>query len=159
MAQWLRIRRHRFNPWLGKIPWRRKRQPTPVFLPGKSHGERSLGGYSHWGQKSRKWLSMHTCIRRLQLDQARVAYSDDQLIKCPLLLVFLSPLSLTPNCFQRWSTCMKIAISAFQGFIKLGQDDRWMGWSKWSWESELGHWFEWRSREICTKAEVIGRSD
>ena len=38
--------RHRFNPWVGKIPWRRKGQPTPVFLPEESHGQRSLGGYS-----------------------------------------------------------------------------------------------------------------
>ena len=35
-------RRHGSNPWVGKIPWRRKWQPTPVFLPGKSHGQRSL---------------------------------------------------------------------------------------------------------------------
>ena len=34
-----------------KIPWRRKWQPTPVFLPGKSHGQRSLEGYSPWGHK------------------------------------------------------------------------------------------------------------
>ena len=39
---------HRFHPWLRKIPWRRKWQPTPVFLPGKSHGHRSLVGYSPW---------------------------------------------------------------------------------------------------------------
>ena len=43
-----------FDPWDEKIPWRRKWQPTPVFLPGKSHGQRSLVGYSPWGsQKSR----------------------------------------------------------------------------------------------------------
>ena len=35
-----------FNPWVGKIPWRRKWQPTLVFLPGKSHGQRSLVGCS-----------------------------------------------------------------------------------------------------------------
>ena len=35
----------------GKIPWRKAWQPTPVFLPGESHGERSLLGYSPWGQK------------------------------------------------------------------------------------------------------------
>ena len=40
-----------FNPWVGKIPWRRKWRPTPVFLPGKSHGRRSLVGYSPWGHK------------------------------------------------------------------------------------------------------------
>ena len=36
---------------VGKIPWRRKWQPTPVFLPGESHGQRSLAGYSLWGRK------------------------------------------------------------------------------------------------------------
>ena len=40
-----------FNPWVGKIPWRRKWQPTPVFLPGKSHGQKSLVSYSPWGRK------------------------------------------------------------------------------------------------------------
>ena len=46
-----RCRRHRFDPWVRKIPWRRKWQPTPVFLPGKFHGQRSLAGYSLWGHK------------------------------------------------------------------------------------------------------------
>ena len=41
----------RFNPWIGTISWRRKWQPTPVFLPGKSHGWRSLVGCSPWGRK------------------------------------------------------------------------------------------------------------
>ena len=40
-----------FNPWVGKIPWRRACQPTPVFLPGEFHGQRSLMGYSPWGQR------------------------------------------------------------------------------------------------------------
>ena len=44
-------RRSGFNPWVGKIPWRRKWQPTPVSLPGKFHGRRSLAGYSPWGHK------------------------------------------------------------------------------------------------------------
>ena len=39
-------KRHGFDPWVGKIPWRRKWQPTPVFLPGKSHGQENLEGYS-----------------------------------------------------------------------------------------------------------------
>ena len=38
-----------FDPWIGKIPWRRKWQPTSVFLPGKSHRQKSLVGYSPWG--------------------------------------------------------------------------------------------------------------
>jgi len=40
-----------FDPCVGKIPWRRKWHPTPVLLPGKSHGQRSLVGYSPWGRK------------------------------------------------------------------------------------------------------------
>ena len=40
-----------FDPWVGKIPWRRKWQPTPVLLPGESHGGRILVGYSPWGRK------------------------------------------------------------------------------------------------------------
>ena len=40
-------RGRRFDPWVGKVPWRRKWQPTPIFLPGKSHGQRSPAGYNH----------------------------------------------------------------------------------------------------------------
>ena len=40
-----------FDPWVGKIPWRWKQQPTPVFLPKESHGWRSLVGYSPRGRK------------------------------------------------------------------------------------------------------------
>ena len=43
--------RPRFDPWVGKIPWRRKWQSTPGLLPGKSHGQRSLVGYSPRGRK------------------------------------------------------------------------------------------------------------
>ena len=45
------VQETQFDPWVGKIPWRRKWQPTPVFLPGKSHGLRSLVGCSPWGCK------------------------------------------------------------------------------------------------------------
>ena len=48
---YLQCRRPRFNPWVRKISWRRKWQPTPVSLPGKSHGQRSLVGCSPWGRK------------------------------------------------------------------------------------------------------------
>ena len=43
--------RCRFEPWAGKSPWRRELQSTPIFLPGKSHGQRSLAGYGSWGRK------------------------------------------------------------------------------------------------------------
>ena len=50
-CQCRRHKRCRFDPWVGKSPWSRKWQLTPVFLPGKSHGQRRLAGYSPWGCK------------------------------------------------------------------------------------------------------------
>ena len=51
----------RFDPWVGKIPWSRKRQPTPVFLPGEFNGQKSLVGYSSWGREVRHdWAAKHT---------------------------------------------------------------------------------------------------
>ena len=44
-------RRPGFVPWVWKIPWRRAWQPTSIFLPGESHGQRSLAGYNPWGHK------------------------------------------------------------------------------------------------------------
>ena len=43
--------RPEFNPWVGKIPWRREGQSTPVFFLGESHGQRSLVGYRSWGHR------------------------------------------------------------------------------------------------------------
>ena len=57
--------RLRFNPWVRKVPWRRKWQPTPVFLPGKSPGQRHQAGYSPWGCKeldTTERLQTHTHI-------------------------------------------------------------------------------------------------
>ena len=50
-CQYRRRRRHGFDPWVGKIPRRRKLQLMSVFLSGKSHGQSSLAGYSPWGHK------------------------------------------------------------------------------------------------------------
>ena len=61
-CQCRRQRRCRFNPWIWKIFWRRACQPTPVFLPGESHRQRRLAGYSHRAMKSQtqlKQLSTH----------------------------------------------------------------------------------------------------
>ena len=46
-----RHRRWGFDPWVRKIPWRRKWQPTPVYLPGKFYGQRRLVGYSPWSHR------------------------------------------------------------------------------------------------------------
>ena len=63
----------KFNPWIRKIPWRRKWQPTPVFLPGKLCEQRSLVGYSPWGCKESD-RTEHACTdaRRLRLEKLRM---------------------------------------------------------------------------------------
>ena len=69
-CQYRRSKTCRFSPWVGKIPWRREWQPTPVFLPGKFHGESSLAGYNPWGHKeldTTEWLSTHTLLKILCL--------------------------------------------------------------------------------------------
>ena len=55
----LQCRRCGFDPWVGKIPWRRAWQPTPVFLPEESHGQRSLAGYSPEGceREGHEWVA------------------------------------------------------------------------------------------------------
>ena len=58
----LQCRRPGFNHWVWNFPWRRKWQPTPVLLPGKFHGRRSLVGYSPWDHKEldmTEWLRFH----------------------------------------------------------------------------------------------------
>ena len=66
--QWsLHCRRPRFNSWVRKIPWRREGIPTPVFLPGEFHGQRSLAGYSPWRHKEldMNWVTntyLHTLL-------------------------------------------------------------------------------------------------
>ena len=61
-CQCWRYKRHRFDSWVRKSPWKRKWQPTPVFLPEKSHGQRSLVGYSPWGHReSDRTGYTHTC--------------------------------------------------------------------------------------------------
>ena len=50
-CQCRKLKRGGFDPWVRKISWRRKWQPTPVFWPGELHGQRSLAGYSPWGYK------------------------------------------------------------------------------------------------------------
>ena len=68
-CQCRRYKRPEFNPWIGKIPWRRTWQPTPVFLPGESHGQRSLVGYNPWGCQESDMTEVtqrdtHGCFKR-----------------------------------------------------------------------------------------------
>ena len=69
-------RTSRFDPWVGKIPWRRKWLPTPVFLAGKSLGQRSLEDHSPWGRKCQTWHQTTTsCLQPSPLHPFNVAGS------------------------------------------------------------------------------------
>ena len=63
--------RHGFNSWVGKIPWRRKWQPTPVFFSGEFHGQRSLTGYIPWGGKESDMTEWLTCNFHFIIDRGR----------------------------------------------------------------------------------------
>ena len=65
-------KRHTFDPWVRKIPWSRKWQPTP--LPGKSHEQRSLAGYSPLYCKSWTWLSNGACMHAFQCSSVAQSY-------------------------------------------------------------------------------------
>ena len=79
------MRKTWFDPWVGKIPWKRKWQPTLVLLPGKSHGWRSLVGYSPWGHK--EWDMTERPHFHFLFKYS--GYSDSQVI-------FSSHLTITP---------------------------------------------------------------
>ena len=81
-------RRHGFDPRVGKIPWRRKWQPTPEFLPGKFHEQRSLAGYSPWGGKESNTTK--------QLNKNNKAHYKPQFLL--LLLLLLSHFSRVQLC-------------------------------------------------------------
>ena len=69
-------RRPRFNPWVGAIPWRRPWQPTLVFLPGKSHGQRRLAGYRTWGCKeSDTTKGLTFSLLKIQKDKSSKGWS------------------------------------------------------------------------------------
>ena len=61
---------------VGKTPWRRKWQSTPVFLPGKSHGQRSLKGYSLWGHKELDMTEQHTQLEMCVTTDEKISLKD-----------------------------------------------------------------------------------
>ena len=75
-CQCRRRKRCRFYPWVEKIPWGRKWQPTPVFLPARSHGQRSLMGYSSRSHRVRHdWMTENTLNIHVMYFYRRMASS------------------------------------------------------------------------------------
>ena len=100
-----RCKRCRFDCWVRKIPWRRQWQPTPVFLPEKFHGQRSLVGYSPWGHKVRP----HSAHRQHPLYgyttfYASLHYLVNSWVVCRFWLLWIMKLWT----FERESLCKHI---------------------------------------------------
>ena len=85
-CQCRRCRRHWFISWVGKLPWRRKWQHSPVFLPGKSHGQRSLAGYSPQSCKELDMTERLTLSLSLLCRSSRVKKDLEKILA--LLLIF-----------------------------------------------------------------------
>ena len=80
-----------FDPWVGKIPWRRKWQPTPVFLPRQSHGQRSSVDYSPLVHKeSETFMTEATCTQ--VAISIQISYSNSHFLRMlPLILHLILP--------------------------------------------------------------------
>ena len=89
-----------FSPWIGKISWRRRWQPTPVFLPGKFHRWRSLVGYSPWGCRVRHdWVTSLSLVPGLEVRKCQPRVSGTEW--SPKGRNRLQPLD---RCQDLWST-------------------------------------------------------
>ena len=114
-------RKQSLNPWLEKSPWRRKRQLPPVFLPGKSHGQRSLVGYSPRGCRV-KQQSTHTHTLNVQMKIALIKiqmYLNTTAVNHPVM--FTRPLNEVKTFYiYSWSLVAKpLLSSSSQSFSHL----------------------------------------
>ena len=105
-CQCRRHKKHGFDPWVGKIPWSGKWQPTPIFLPRKSHGQRSLAGYGPHGCK--------------KLDTTE---ATQHIWACMVLLLLLL------SCFSRVRPCATPEMVAYQAPPSMGfsRQEYWSG--------------------------------
>ena len=110
----MRHKKHRFDPWVGKIPWRGKWQPSLVFLPGKFHGQRSLAGPSPRGGKElhttehTRTHAMNAVIDKIHLTLDKNNRSSHFFLEnntCSFLILF----SLKPSLTWRRFTCARWA--------------------------------------------------
>ena len=93
-----------FNPSIGKIPWRRKLQPTPVFLSGEAHGQRSLAGYHPWGHKESNMTEQLSTAQLPALEE-RGLCRWDRLGECVLEGHFRIPPTTIKLCFHWFFYC------------------------------------------------------
>ena len=109
----------KFNSWVTKIPWRRIWQPTLVFLPGKSRGQRSLTGYSPWGRK--EWdmteVTEHAhihCLKKMLCNSVSLLYASQWILALFLIGLIYFLLSSFSNIHT--STCIYMCILYINSF-------------------------------------------
>ena len=141
----MQCRRQRFNPWVRNIPWSRKWQPTPVFLPGKSHGQRSLVGYSSWGHKTVRHIlaTKHTHPIPYHLfakqhhrhsDSSQLGKSAPKLTVLTLKRTFV--FARVPHWFRRWHS-VSLEMNNFSKTSRLFFFFFWMPVIS-TWEDKIG---------------------
>ena len=116
-------RRFRFDPSVGKIPWRRKWQPTLVFLPGESHGQRSLVVYSPWGHK---WVRHDWTTKQQQHEQYGQIEQNNK--ESSIFLFFPNISSFTTYKHTRTYVCVCLcmhhtAIATFRITVEFKQEE------------------------------------
>ena len=114
-----------FDPWVRKIPWRREWLPSPVFLPGEFHGQRSQAGYSPLGRKSRTRLTLsHVHIIGSGVPKLCLSHGHCQLSHyfgkgllpwSPLLRVHLCGLCISWTAFCSWETAVAVWLGNSSG--------------------------------------------
>ena len=126
--------RPRFNPWVGNIPWRRKWQPTPVFLPGEFHGQRSLEGCSSWGWKKsvQEWVTIIPSLRRLRWGHKGGILMMGLIPLCEVWRELEPTLHTMCRCSQKVAVC-KARKSSHQILTLL---------ASWSWTSQAPELWE-----------------
>ena len=135
----LQCRRHRrcgFDPWVKKIPWRRKWQSTPVFLPGEPHGQRRLAGYSPKGHKKSD-VTEHTHTRIISKTwhlsplefslyyannyfQAKVFFFFFRNTRLPISTLNFKRLFLKSHCFSSLHLAMALYTALEEYLVSVG---------------------------------------
>ena len=100
-CQCRRHKRHGFHFWVGKILWRRAWQPTPVFLPGQSHGQRSLAGYGPWRLK--------------ELDMNKVTQHAHRTFPAPVIAPFSEKQYAGCQALPGWKPSCPLCVSSAEG--------------------------------------------
>ena len=140
----------RFDPWVGKILWRRKWQPTPIFLSGEPHGQRSLVGYSLQGCKEMD--TTEVAKQHVHCSSPHAVSGDCLLVLFILQLIPLGNILCTDSLIKVYSQHLHTSwfIMKRKRFSINPCQSSWKRWtsSGWIWDSSVKLFFTWCSSNI-----------